>query len=65
MGYKTFTYNSDDIFSDIPGDSDHVNMMIPPEVMEQANLKEGDTIRIRLTDDGELTIKKVENGEEQ
>lgn len=66
---NTFTYKVEDIFEDIPGDKENVNMNIPPEVMEKAGWKEGDTIRVLWGDQGTVIIEKVQeeekNGEEQ
>lgn len=52
------TYLAEEIFQEIPDDPDHVMMTIPPEVCEQANLKEGDTVHIE-SKDGALIITKA------
>ena len=49
---------AEEIFQEIPDDPDHVMMTIPPEVCEQANLKEGDTVHIE-SKDGALIITKA------
>ena len=54
----TKTYLAEEIFHDIPGDAENVMMTIPPEICEQANLKEGDTLHIEAKD-GALIITKV------
>jgi len=64
MDDKVYTYDFNDIFQDIPDDPDNVNMVLPPDVMQAAGIKEGDTIEVRLTDNGQLIIKKAKNGEE-
>ena len=51
------SWRVDEIFQDIPGDANNVNMIIPPEITEYLELKEGDTIRIEVTDSG-LTLSK-------
>ena len=51
---KAFIYKVEDIFEDIPDDPKNVNMTIPPEIMEKANLKEGDTIE--WVDQGEFEV---------
>jgi len=33
--------------------------------MEKADIKEGDTVRVTMGDNGRVLIEKVENGEEQ
>ncbi len=52
------TYNVEDIFEDIPGDPDNVILKFPPELLEQAGWKEGDTLDIQIKD-GAITVKKV------
>jgi hypothetical protein len=55
---KTFTFNAEDIFEEIPEDPDHVLMKFPPELLEAAGWKEGDTLNIELKD-GSILINKV------
>ncbi len=57
------TYNADEIFQDIDGDPENVNMTIPPEIMESQGWKEGDTLKIKV-ERGVISITKVENGKE-
>jgi len=60
-------YKVEDIFHDIPGDPDNVNMTIPPEIMEAQGWKEGDTVKVEIGDQGTIIISKVEkeqDGEE-
>jgi len=52
-------YKVEEIFKDIDGDPNNVNMIIPPEIMERMEWKEGDVIRVKNTKHG-LTISKVE-----
>lgn len=54
----TKTYLVEDLFQDIPGDPDNVLFTIPPEICEQAGLREGDTIHIEAKE-GQITFKKV------
>lgn len=60
------TYKQEEIFQDIPGDPDNVNMTIPPEVCEAAGIEEGDTVKIEINEEGHMVIIKVEepNGEQ-
>ena len=60
---KAFTYKVEDIFEDIPDDPKNMNMTIPPEIMEQAGLKTGDTIKISYGDQGSLILEKVDKKE--
>jgi len=64
---KTFTYKVEDIFEDIPGDSENLNMTIPPEIAEKAGLNPGDPIRILWGDQGTIIIEKIkdESGQEK
>ena len=65
---NTFTYKVEDIFQDIPGDSENINMNIPEEIAEKAGLKPGDPIKILWGDQGTIIIEKLEkdsSGEEE
>ena len=64
---KVHTYNVEDIFEDIPDDPENVLMNLPQEVMDEAGIKPGDTIKILLGDQGTLIIEKVkkENNEQK
>jgi hypothetical protein len=55
------TYNTDDIFEDIPGDPDNVMMKIPDEVLKQTGWQVGDVLTISLVD-GAIRISKKSNG---
>ena len=55
-------YNADEIFQDIDGDPDNVNMNIPPEISEKMGWVPGDILKITV-EDGVMTITKVANGE--
>jgi len=57
---QMLTYKAEDIFQDIEGDDENVLFTIPPEVMEKAGFKEGDTIRIEKNPNGGLSLTKVE-----
>ena len=54
-----YTFNVEDIFEDIPGDPDNVILKFPPELLEQAGWKEGDTLNI-VVEDGTITVTKVD-----
>jgi AbrB family looped-hinge helix DNA binding protein len=61
---KIITYKVEDIFEDIEGDPDNVNMNIPPEISERMGWIEGDILKITV-EDGQISISKKEpDGEE-
>lgn len=64
---KVHTYKVEDIFEDIPNDPENVLMNLPQEVMDEAGIVPGDTIKISLGDQGTMLIEKVkkENDEQE
>ena len=58
MDITNKTWKIDEIFQDIPGDANNVNMVIPQEIAEYLELNEGDTIRIQVTESG-MVIEKA------
>ena len=62
---KTIVYKAEDIFKEIPDDDKNVLMTIPPEISERMGWKEGDTLHIKVLEDGAISIEKVEDGEER
>ena len=56
---KIITYKVEDIFEDIEGDPDNVNMNIPPEISERMGWIEGDILKITV-EDGQISISKKE-----
>lgn len=56
-------YSADDIFQDIEGDPENVNMTIPPEIYEKMGWTPGDTLKITV-EGGIMSIIKVVDGEE-
>lgn len=62
---KNLVYKAEEIFHDIPGDPDNVNMTIPPEIMESQGWKEGDTIKVEVGDQGTIIITKVDKQEKE
>jgi hypothetical protein len=50
-------YNYEDIFEDIPGDTENVLMKIPEEICEAQGWKPGDTLTITV-ENGQLVITK-------
>ena len=61
---KVITYKVEDIFQDIEGDPDNVNMTIPPEISERMGWTEGDILKITVEDGQISIIKKEPDGEE-
>jgi len=62
---KNLVYKVEEIFHDIPGDPDNVNMTIPPEIMESQGWKEGDNIKVEIGDQGTIIITKVDKEEKE
>lgn len=56
---KIITYKVEDIFQDIEGDPENVNMTIPPEISERMGWTEGDILKITV-EDGQISISKKE-----
>jgi len=56
---KIITYKVEDVFTDIEGDPDNVNMTIPPEISERMGWTEGDILKITV-EDGQISISKKE-----
>lgn len=59
MTNKTWVYNSEDIFQDIPDDPENVMLTIPEEISNAIGLKPGDEMRILKGDQGTVIIEKV------
>ena len=56
---KVITYKVEDIFEDIEGDPENVNMNIPPEISERMGWLPGDILKITV-EDGQISIIKKE-----
>lgn len=56
-----YTYNADDIFQDIEGDSANVLMNIPPEIASELGWEPGDVLKIEVMKEGGISITKVKN----
>lgn len=61
---KVITYKVEDIFKDIEGDEENVLMNIPPEVAERMGWEPGDVLKIKVLEEGGISIEKVDNGKE-
>lgn len=60
---QTKEYKVDEIFKDIEGDPDNVNMVIPPEVLEKMGWGEGTKIKVE-SENGTLIITEVKDKKE-
>ena len=63
MSENQWLFKVEDIFEDIPGDSDNVLMNIPPEISKKMGWQPGDTLKILIGDQGTVIIEKVEEKE--
>lgn len=52
-----YTYEAEEIFSEIDGDPDNILMKIPQEILDINGWKEGDELTIKL-EDGAIVISK-------
>lgn len=52
------TYTVDELFEDIPDDTDNCILKIPPEICEEMGLDAGNTVSI-TAEEGKLIIRKV------
>jgi AbrB family looped-hinge helix DNA binding protein len=57
---KVWTYKVEDIFEDIPDDPKNVTMTIPEPIRDEIGLKEGDSIKVSVGDQGTLIIEKLQ-----
>jgi hypothetical protein len=51
------TFNSEDIFKEIPGDPDNVTLEFPPEVIKSTGWQVGDLLTVTIKDNA-IVIKK-------
>jgi hypothetical protein len=56
---KVWEYKVEDIFEDIPGDLENINMNIPEEIREAMGVKPGDPVRIFWGDQVTIKIEKI------
>jgi AbrB family looped-hinge helix DNA binding protein len=61
MTKKTYTFTQEEIFQEISGDPENINMTIPPQVCEQMGWNEGDTLKINIEEDGVISIIKADD----
>jgi antitoxin component of MazEF toxin-antitoxin module len=55
---KTWTFKADNLFEDIPGDDNNVNMTIPPEILTETGLGPGTELKISWSD-GEIILEEA------
>lgn len=58
---KNMIYKAEDIFQDIEGDDKNVLMNIPPEVAERMGWEPGDVLKVRILEEGGISIEKVDD----
>ena len=58
-------FKAEEIFKDIEGDPDNVNMIIPPEILESQGWKVGDKLRFEVGDQGTIIITKPEEDKDE
>lgn len=61
---KTWTFKSEDIFENIPGDPENIMMNIPDEISESLGLKPGDPVRVLWGDQGTVILQKAQLDED-
>lgn len=54
---ESFTFNAEDIFKEIDGDSDNILMNIPQEILDLTGWKDGDILDISIEDEA-IVVKK-------
>jgi len=60
---QTKEYKADEIFKDIEGDPNNINMVIPPEVLEKMGWGEGTKIKVE-SENGQIIITEVKDKKE-
>ena len=60
---QTKEYKADEIFKDIEGDPNNINMVIPPEVLEKMGWGEGTKIKVQ-SENGQIIITEVKDKKE-
>ena len=55
-------YKTTEIFTDIPGDSEHIYLNLPDEICQELGWTENDVLSVR-EEHGELIIERVSHGE--
>lgn len=58
---KNMIYKAEDIFQDIEGDDKNVLMNIPTEVAERMGWKPGDVLKVKILEEGGISIEKADN----
>ena len=61
---KTVEYKKEDIFKNIEGDPNNVNMVIPPEVLQKMGWTEGTQIKVEAQN-GQLVITELKDNKDK
>jgi hypothetical protein len=62
---KNIIYKVEDIFHDIEGDPDNVNMTIPEEIMREKGWGEGTRIKVEIGDQGTIILSEIKDNDGQ
>jgi len=55
---KTWTFPAENLFEDIPGDDNNVNMTIPEEILKEKGWGPGTNLKVSWSD-GEIILEEV------
>jgi hypothetical protein len=55
---KTWTFKAENLFEDIPGDDNNVNMTIPEEILKEKGWGPGTNLKVSWSD-GEIILEEV------
>ena len=55
---KTWTLKAENLFEDIPGDDNNVNMTIPEEILKEKGWGPGTNLKVSWSD-GEIILEEV------
>ena len=58
MTKSTWEFKADDIFKDIDGDSENINMTIPEEILKEKGWGPGTELKVSWSD-GQITLEEV------
>ena len=61
---KTITYDAEQLFSNLDEDKKTVDFVIPEYILKKLGIKQGDKVRIQVLENGNMLIKREQNGQE-
>ena len=62
---KTWTFKADNLFEDIPGDDNNVNMTIPPEILKEKGSMKMPKLKNSNITIGDLSMKSLKTIKEK